>query len=155
MDAIKTGAVPAENTAKKQRGRPFESGVSGNPTGRPKGSRNKTTLAIEALLDGESEAITRKLLEKALEGEMTALRLVLERMLSPRRDRPVAFDLPPIESAADALSASSAVLSACAKGVLSPSEAAQIMDLISNHVRMVEAVEIEARVSALEKERKL
>jgi hypothetical protein len=155
MEVIKTGAVPAENTAKKQRGRPFESGMSGNPKGRPKGSRNKTTLAIEALLDDESEAITRKLLEKALEGDMTALRLVLERVLSPRRDRPVAFDLPPIESAADALSASSAVLSACAKGVLSPSEAAQIMDLISNHVRMVEAVEIEARVSALEKERKL
>jgi len=57
--------------------------------------------------------------------------------------------------AADALSASSSVLSACAKGILSPSEAAQIMDLISNHVRMFDVVEIEARVSDLEKERKL
>jgi hypothetical protein len=105
------------------------------------------------LLDGESEAITRKLLEKALEGDMTALRLCLERLLSPRRDRPVAFDLPPIETTADALSASSSVLAACADGVLSPGEAAQVMESISTHVRMLEAVEIEARVSALEKER--
>jgi Family of unknown function (DUF5681) len=155
MEATKTRAPSAENTATKQRGRPFEPGKSGNPKGRPKGSRNKTTLAIEELLDGESEAITRKLLEKALEGDMTALRLCLERLLSARRDRPVAFDLPPIESAADALKASSAVLAACAEGVLSPGEAAQVMDLISTHVRMLDVVEIEARVSALEKERKL
>jgi hypothetical protein len=153
MAVIKALPHPAENTAKKQRGRPFELGKSGNPSGRPKGSRNKTTLAVEALLDGESEAITRKLLEKALEGDMTALRLCLERLLSPRRDRPVAFDLPPIETTADALSASSSVLAACADGVLSPGEAAQVMESISTHVRMLEAVEIEARVSALEKER--
>jgi Family of unknown function (DUF5681) len=151
---IKPSLAPAENTAKKQRGRPFEPGKSGNPNGRPKGSRNKTTLAIEALLDGESEAITRTLLEKALEGDMTALRLCLERLLWPTRDRPVAFDLPPVESAADAISASSSVLAACAAGILSPGEAAQVMDLISTHVRMLAAGEIEARLSALEKERK-
>ena len=53
MENIKSSLGPAEDTAKKQRGRPFEPGTSGNPNGRPKGSRNKTTVAIEALLDGE------------------------------------------------------------------------------------------------------
>ncbi|MGB6419402.1 MAG: DUF5681 domain-containing protein, partial [Pseudolabrys sp.] len=38
------GPKPAENTAQKQRGRPFEPGKSGNPKGRPKGSRNQATL---------------------------------------------------------------------------------------------------------------
>ena len=155
MENIKSSLGPTEDTAKKQRGRPFEPGTSGNPNGRPKGSRNRTTVAIEALLDGESEAITRKLLEKAKEGDMTAARLCLERLLPPRRDRLVAFDLPPIESAADAANASSAVVAACADGDLTPSEAAQVIDLISRHVRVLEVVEIEARVSALEKERKL
>jgi hypothetical protein len=108
---------------------------------------------MEALLDGEAEAITRKLLEKALEGDTTALRLCLERLLTPRRDRPVVFDLPPIETNADALSASSSVLGACAEGILTPGEAAQVMESISTHVRMLESVEIEARLSALEKER--
>jgi hypothetical protein len=53
--------MAADKTEKKQQtGVPFKPGHSGNPNGRPKGVRNKTTLAVEALLDGEAEAITRK-----------------------------------------------------------------------------------------------
>src|SRR5262249_25441724 len=144
----------AQNTAEKQRGRPFEPGRSGNPSGRPKGARNKTTLAVEALLDGEAEAITRKLTEKALQGDTTALRLCLERLVPARRDRVVAFDMPKIETAADAAKSSSAVLEACAAGILSPGEAGQIMQLISVHVRALETTEIEMRLAALEKARK-
>jgi len=145
--------TPAENTAKKQRGRPFEPGQSGNPSGRPKGARNKTTLLVEALLDGQSEAITRKLLEKAVQGDMTAIRLCLERLLPPTHDRPVAFDLPPIENATDARAASSAVLAACSAGVLSPGEAAQVMALIATHVKIFEVHELEARTKALEEQK--
>src|SRR5215510_1717675 len=112
----------AEKTAKNQRGRPFKSGKSGNPLGRPKGSRNKTTMEVEALLEGDAEGIARKAVEKALEGDMAALRLCLERLLPPRRDRPVTFDLPIIQSVYDELNASSAILKACASGTLSPGE---------------------------------
>ena len=131
-------ACSAEKTAKMPRGRPFKSGKSGNPLGRPKGSRNKTTMAVEALLDGEAETIARKAVEKALEGDMAALRLCLERVLPPRRDRPVVFDLPNIEGVSDALNASSAVLTACAAGTLSPGEAVEVMGLISSHIRVLE-----------------
>ena len=142
----------AENTAPKQRGRPFERGKSGNPNGRPKGARNNATVLAEALLDGEANAITRKLIDKALEGDTTALRLCLERLLPPRRGRPVASELPKkIETAADAVHASSLVLKACAAGDLSPGEATEIMSMITSHVRLVETTEIEARVTALEK----
>src|SRR5919197_2678399 len=150
MDAIESRS-PAENTAKKQRGRPFRAGRSGNPEGRPRGSRNKATMAIEALLDGDAEGIARKAVEKALEGDIAALRLCLERVLPPRRDRPVVFDLPKIEGGSDALNASSAVLTACAAGTLSPGEAVEIMGLVSRHVRVLEMIEIEARLTALEK----
>src|SRR5687768_16932362 len=78
-----------ENTAGKQRGRPFQKGQSGNPDGRPKGSRNATTLAVESLLDGEAEALTRKAVELAIAGDIAALRLCLDRVLPPRKDRPV------------------------------------------------------------------
>jgi hypothetical protein len=97
----------------------------------------KATKAVEALLDGEAEAISRKLIEKALEGDTTALRLCLERILPPRRDRPVAFDLPKIETAADALKASASVLASCAAGGLSPGEAAEIMALLSIHAEQL------------------
>jgi len=147
-------AAPTENAAPVQRGRPFTPGQSGNPHGRPKGARNKATIAAEALLDGEAEVITRKLIEKAKEGDTTALRLCLERLLPARRDRRVEFELPKIETAADALKASSSVLQACAQGTLSPSEASEVMELISKHSRIVELTEIEANLSALEKAKK-
>jgi Family of unknown function (DUF5681) len=140
MEGVQALKPVAENTAKIQRGRPFKPGTSGNPKGRPKGSRSKSTLALEELLDGEAEAITRKIVEKAKEGDTAAMRFCLDRLLPPRRERPVEFDLPPIETAADAARAAAAVLEACAGGNLSPSEAARVMDLISTYVRMLEAV---------------
>ena len=84
----------AENTVAKQRGRPFKPGHSGNPAGKPKGTRHKATLAMEAPLDGEVERLTRKAVEMALAGDTTALRLCLDRIAPVRRDRPVTFDLP-------------------------------------------------------------
>jgi hypothetical protein len=110
-------------------------------------------MAVEALLDGDAEAIAHKAIEKALEGDMAALRLCLERLLPPRRDRPVTFELPKIERVNDLTIASSAILKACAAGTLSPGEAAEVMSLISDHVRVLEMTEIEARLTALEKAR--
>ena len=82
-------------------GGPFKKGQSGNPGGRRVGCRNKTTIAAAAFLAGEAEALTRRAVELALVGDPTALRLCLERILPPCRDRIVKFVLPPIESAAD------------------------------------------------------
>ena len=110
MDHLDPLSPLAQGTGDTPRGRPFEPGMSGNPNGRPKGSRNKTTMAMEILFDGEAELLTRKAVEKALAGDPIALRLCLERILPPRRDRPIAFDLPDIATAADAVKASSAIL---------------------------------------------
>jgi hypothetical protein len=138
----------------KTRGRPFEPGQSGNPNGRPKGARNKTTIAVEALLDNEAEALTRKVIDLALAGNMAAIRLCFERLLPPRRDRGVAFDLPKIESAGDAVAASGAVLESRAAGTLSTGEAADLMRLIETHLRAIELRQIETGMAALEKSQK-
>src|SRR5258706_7698844 len=119
MESVQITDAPVQPT--KARGRPFEPGQSGNPSGRPKGARNKTTIAVEALLDNEAEALTRKVIDLALAGNIAAIRLCFERLLPPRRDRWIAFDLPKIESAADAVAASGAVLESCATRDLSPS----------------------------------
>src|SRR6266850_8122204 len=74
-------------------GRLFQKGQSGNPGGRRPGCRNRATLAAEVLLEGEAEALTRKAVELALEGDTTALRLCLERIVPQRRSRALAFDL--------------------------------------------------------------
>ena len=140
----------ADKTARKQRGRSFKLGQSGNPAGRPRGARNKTTLAIEALLDGEAEAITRKAIELAKTGDMSALRLCLDRIAPPRKDRCVSFNLPSIESAADAARASAALVAAVASGELAPSEAAELGKLIESYIRALTASDFEARLNQLE-----
>ena len=82
-----------EITERKQGNSQFPPGQSGNPAGRPKGARNKATLALETLLDGQAEALTQKAIELALGGDMMALRMCLDRILPARRDRPVSIEM--------------------------------------------------------------
>src|SRR5450631_4897529 len=101
--------MPPDKTGKEQAGR-FARGQSGNPDGRPKGSRNATTLALETLLDGQATALTQKAIDLALTGDMAALRICLDRILPPRKDRPITFDFPAITTAAEAATTMSAIL---------------------------------------------
>jgi hypothetical protein len=130
--------------------RPFQKGKSGNPSGRPKGARNKATLAMEALLNGEAEALTRKAVEMALAGDITALRLCLDRIMPPRRSRVVPFALPKLETAADAVHAIAALVEAVAAGHLTPAEAAELAKLVDGFTRAVDTHDIQNRLERLE-----
>ena len=147
--------VAAAKTTGQQRGRPFTKGESGNPSGRPLGSRHRVTLALDALLDGEAENITRKAVEMALSGDGTALRLCLDRIAPARKDRPVPFTLPTLETAADAKGAAAAIVRAVADGDLTPSEAAELSKVLDNFIRIVEATDVQARLEALERKARL
>jgi hypothetical protein len=114
------------------------------------GSRHKVTRAVETLLEGQHEALTQKAIEKALEGDVVALRLCLDRIAPPRKDAPIAFELPHIRSAADTLAASSALLAAVAQGEVTPDEASRVMALLTAHRALVETGDLEARIAALE-----
>ena len=142
----------AENTITMQRGRPFRPGQSGNPAGRPKGARNRATLAAEALLEGEAEALTRKAIELALAGDPLALRLCLERIVPPRKERPIALPLPAITSSSDVPDAIATVLAAVAQGVLAPAEAAELAKVVDTFAKAIEMRDFDSRLTALEKE---
>jgi uncharacterized protein DUF5681 len=136
----------------KPRGRPFERGKpSPNPNGRPRGSRNRTTLAAEALLDGEAEALTRKAIEQALQGDPAAMRICMERILPPRRERLLMFDLPQLNSAEDGPRETSAILSAIAAGQITLSEAVELSRLVDSCLRALEAKEFDDRLKLLER----
>lgn len=133
------------------RGRPFLPGAaSPNPAGRPKGARSKATLAMEALLEGEAESLTRKAIELALNGDGPALRLCLDRLSPVRRDRHVQFDLPVLDTPADLPKATRAILEAIAAGELTPSEAADIGKAVDAHVRAIETSDFAQRLAAIE-----
>lgn len=140
----------AENAQAKQRGRPFPKGTSGNPAGKPKGTRHKATQAALTLLEGEGEALTRKAVELALAGDTTALRLCLERLIPPRKERHVSVELPSVSTVADLGQVTSALLEAAGQGVITPGEAQALGSLVEAHRKALELGEIERRIAALE-----
>ena len=128
----------------------FRPGQSGNPRGKAPGTRNKTTLAVEALLEGEAESIARKAVEAALAGDMTAIRLVLDRVCPPRKSRPIEIALPEITDAASVDCAQAALLSVAAAGDLHLEDAQLLSGMLEARRRSIETAELEARIEALE-----
>lgn len=148
-----TDATNAENSPPDQRrgrGRQWQKGESGNPAGKPRGTRHKVTMAVEALLDGEADALTRKAIEKAKEGDVTALRLCLDRIAPARRDRHVVFRLPALSTPADTVKAAAAVVAAVAAGDLTPGEAAEVSKVIDMFTRALETHDHAERIARLE-----
>ncbi|WP_267427662.1 DUF5681 domain-containing protein [Methylobacterium sp. GC_Met_2] len=139
--------MPSEDTH-------FEPGQSGNPAGRPRGSRNRSTLALEAIFEGEAEALSRRAIEMALEGDGPAMKLCLDRLLSPRRDRSITFDLTVIETAADLPRATAALLQAVSSGEITPSEAADIGKAVSAHIDAITAADLSRRLADIEDARR-
>lgn len=135
---------------RKTRGKPFR---PGNP-GKPKGARHKTTLLAEKLMQDDADAVVKAVVDAAKGGDMTAARIVLDRIAPARRDSPVSFVLPKIESAAGAAKAMAGVLDAVADGELTPGEAEQVAKLIDTFARTLEVTEFEQRLRALEEKAK-
>jgi hypothetical protein len=107
-------------------------------------------MIAELLLDGEAETLTRKAIKLALAGDTVALRLCFDRILPPRRERPVRFELPELGSASDGATAMAAIAKAVACGELTPGEAAELARVIEAYVKAIETWEIERRLKILE-----
>jgi Family of unknown function (DUF5681) len=128
----------------------FQKGQSGNPAGPAKGTRHKITLLAEKLMAADAENIVAAVVTAARNGDMTAAKIILDRIAPARRDSPAPFNLPKIESAASAAAAGAAILSAVADGSLTPNEGGEISKLIEGFVRTLGASEFEMRLRALE-----
>jgi hypothetical protein len=130
----------------------FAKGNSVNLAGKPKGARHKTTLAMEALLGGESDIITRKAIELAKTGDLIAIRICMDRLLPPRRERPVNVALPKISAASDLIAAAAALTDAVAMGEVAPGEAASLSMLVGNVAKAVETFQLSERLTKLEEQ---
>ena len=129
---------------------PFQKGETGNPAGRPRGARNRTTVLLENVLADDAEAITRKAIELAKAGEIAALRMCLDRLVPATKHEPVVFDLPPLHTAADSVAAAAKLVAAVADGDLTPSEAMDLAKVIDVYVGALATKGFEERLSKLE-----
>lgn len=130
----------------------FAKGFAQNPTGRKAGSRNKATQAALALMEGQLEQITQTLIDAALDGEMTAIRLILERLVPPCKEKALPpLDLPPVSDATALPKFTAAILGAVAEGRITPGEGQTLAALANTHAKNLELAELEQRVAALER----
>ena len=125
-------------------------GQSGNPQGKRSGSRHRATLALDALAEGEADAILDAMVARAKEGDVPAASLILGRVWPQRRGRPTPLDLPPVRTPADLTAATGALIAAVASGELSAEEAQAVSAVLTVHRTALETLELETRIAALE-----
>ncbi|NDB70312.1 MAG: hypothetical protein EB015_20360 [Methylocystaceae bacterium] len=146
---INKGAQEPNKSGRQADGR-FAPGNRANPTGRPVGSLNKVTKLAQALLDADADAIFKALINNAKAGDSTAMRLCAERLLPARRDRPLEYQLLPINSGADAAAAMNEILAGVSEGTITPAEGDALARLVESAAKIAELSILEARVAALE-----
>lgn len=128
----------------------WKKGESGNPAGKPQGTRHKATMAVLALMEGGAEEITRAVVDAARAGDLAAARLVLDRLVPPSKERPITVNLPATDTAEGIDKASQAVLEAVAGGELLPGEGQALVGIIEGRRKAMETLELEQRIAALE-----
>lgn len=131
----------------------WKRGQSGNPAGRPQGSRNKASLMAEELMEGDAETVINAVIARAKDGDIQAAKLILDRIVPLRKGRPVRIDLPDMHDAADVVNALSATLKAVSEGILTPDEAQALGHLLEGQRRAIETTELESRIKTLEERR--
>jgi hypothetical protein len=148
-----TDNTPSKNGKKSTADTRFQAGNPGGP-GRPVGSRNAATIALDRIADDAGEEILNAMVGAAKGGDMRAADLVLSRIWPARKSRPIALTLPAIQSASDVVEAVGAVADAVGAGEITPDEGQAVASILEAKRRAIETVDLEMRLSALEQERK-
>lgn len=132
-----------------QRGRPFEVGNKLG-RGRPRGSRNRFSIMAQELLSSRAEPIAAKVAAMALQGDSTAMRLAMERILPIRREPTVNLGPLPIKTAADISKAFEKLMEKVTAGKLTIAEAQGVGELLEKRRRAIETEDLDQRLRALE-----
>ena len=81
----------------------------------------------------------------ALDGDVVALRICLDKILPARKDRAVTFPLPPVGTPRDAADLMAAVIAAVGAGRVTPSEGAEVSKMMDAFVKAYQAAELNDR----------
>jgi uncharacterized protein DUF5681 len=129
---------------------PFQKGQSGNPAGRPRGSRNRPRARVQSLLEGKAEDVARKVIEMAQAGNIRALRMCMDRIAPAPKYEPGSCELPPIDSPAASVKAMATIAEAVATGDLAPCEAVSMAKVVEVYIHALQAKAFDERLAKVE-----
>jgi hypothetical protein len=140
-----------EETKPKVRG--FAPGVSGNPTGKKRGTKNRATVLAQKLVEKDIKAVMGVISLAALAGDLTACKIIADRILPPTRPtgRMVNFDMPSLKSMGDVTSALDSLLQAVSNGQISVDEANALSSVIERVGKAISESDLERRLEAIER----
>ena len=145
------GGHPIRQPPVRKQSHLFQPGRSGNPAGKPPGTRSKAVAELDRLGADGAKQVLEAVLRAAQQGDMVAAGIILKRCWPESRGRPVRLELPPITTAAEVVIASGAVVAAVSEGRISPEEGQAVSGIIDMQRRAIETVELAARIEALER----
>jgi len=126
----------------------FKKGQSGNPKGRPKGIVDRRSQYL-VLIEQHMPDVVNQVVSAALGGDMTACKILFDKVLPSVRPTSPVLSLP--LSGESAATQSGAVIDAMLKGSLAPDQAATAVSVLVDHARLCEHTELEARLETLER----
>ena len=118
--------------------------------GRPRGSRNKATVLAQELFDSYSEPVIRKCIAMAIQGDATAMRLCLDRILPARRELPVKIGKLSTRTAQDIATASETVTRKVTAGELTPGQGQAFADILDRRREVIVTQDLDQRLRAVE-----
>jgi hypothetical protein len=130
----------------------WQKGQSGNPAGKPRGARNKATMMVLGLMEQGAEEITQAVIDAARGGDLSAARMVLERLAPPMRERPISIDLPDTSTTDGIDRAQQAIIEAVGTGALLPGEGNVLAGLVEARRKALETIGLEQRIAMLEEQ---
>jgi hypothetical protein len=126
--------------------------AKGNPGGPGRPRARERIAAFDQMVANAGADLIEAALKVAKDGNVRAIEMLLDRIWPARRGRPVEVEAPEIRAVADVVPASAAVTSAVLNGDLTPREGAAVARVIEAHGSMIELVDLERRMTELEKE---
>ena len=141
-----TDEIDEDHKKGRNRDGTFKPGMGG----RPKGSRHKITILAERLMSDDVEGVVQSVVSAAKNGDMTAARVILDRIAPPRKDATICIELPEITTLDDVAKAMGMVVQAAANAEIGLSEADMLTKLLQGYAAAIESTDVVKRLELLE-----
>jgi len=109
---------------------------------------------VLGLMERDAEEVARAVIAAARTGDLTAAKLVLERLAPPLRERPISIELPDTSTTEGVSKAQQVIIEAVGRGELLPGEGNTLAAIVENRRKALETEDLERRLTDVEEQQR-